>query len=195
MRTRTAVTSDTPAMTLMPASGRALVALADEPARLAAVLQGWRDVDVAEALDALEPDDAAHVVAALPLRLAIGVLDSGVLHDFPGILERLTDRWAGQLLEGVAPVRRAAIFRTLDAAEGARLRAALSPSARLSLDALLAAEDDGMPVVLTGAALGARERGRRRRRRRRARPAIVLGVLLLVAALALTAALAALART
>ena len=162
-------------------AGRALLGLADEPARLMVAVQGRRGIDVAEAIDALETSEAAQVMAALSLPMAVAVLDSGVLHDAAGILARITDRWAGQLLEGMAPMRRAQLFRQVQPAEDARLRAALSPSARLSLDAILA----GASRASDAASQEAQEaiaRARRRRRQRRLRRALLVIALLVVAA-------------
>lgn len=151
----------------------------DETPRLAVAVEGRHAADVAEELDTLDASEAAQVIAALPLPVAIAVLDSGVLHDVSAILERITDRWAGQLLEGVGSVRRAQIFGTLRPSEGSRLRAALSPSARLSLDALARRDAPG----LAQASLEAQDaiaRAHRRRRHRRLRRTLLLVVALVV---------------
>jgi hypothetical protein len=164
---------------------RTLVELADEPARLAAAVQGRHGAEVAEALDALDAGEAARVLAALPLPVAVAAIDSGVLHDVARILERITDRWAGQLLEDISPVRRARIFRVLEAGEARRLRAALSSSARLSLDALLATDigERGWPAQASREAQEAAARSRRRRRHDRVRRALVLLALAIAAAM------------
>lgn len=124
----------TPRTVLAP---RELVALAAEPARLAVAVEGVDGGTMAEALGTLRADDAAHVVAALPVELGTAVLESRAMRDLAAVLERLTDRWAARLLLGVTAPRRAAIFRVLAPRERTRLRAALAPRAREELDLLL----------------------------------------------------------
>ncbi len=98
---------------VVPTTPELLYLVAGDPNELAQAVATARSADVAEALNALPPAGAAQVMAALPFDLAVGVLDEPELQQLAPIFERLNERYAGPLVEAMAPDRRADLFQAL----------------------------------------------------------------------------------
>ena len=94
--------------------------------------------DNVEALNDLDPDEAAAVLTHLPLDRAVEILDQPELDTVPDIFERLPAESAVRLLSGMAADRAADLFRRLLDPQREELLGRLDPETRNSIEQLLA---------------------------------------------------------
>jgi magnesium transporter len=120
------------------ATSELLYLLHQDPAELREALAGMRPADIAEGLRDLPTDAAAKVMAALPFDLAAEVFDEPELaHHRCGMLLRMDDPTAGQLIDAMSSDQQADLFREIPEGERKRLLKVLPESARESLKQLL----------------------------------------------------------
>jgi magnesium transporter len=106
--------------------------------------------DLAESLRALQPDDAAHVVAELPFEVAVALLDEPELEGHRRLVtERLPPDLAARLVGAMSADQRADLFRELAPADRERLLARLDPTTVSSLRYLLAYAPDTAGGIMT----------------------------------------------
>jgi magnesium transporter len=108
-------------------------------------LQSAHDADIAEALNAIDPNGAARVVAALPFELAVRTLNQPQLAHRAEIFEHLPTDRAVALVAAMSADQRTDLFRDLPHRTRARLYPAIDTSTRESLTALL-----GYPPTMAG---------------------------------------------
>jgi magnesium transporter len=108
-------------------------------------LQSAHDADIAEALNAIDPNGAARVLAALPFELAVRTLNQPQLAHRADIFEHLPTDRAVALVAAMSADQRADLFRDLPHSTRARLYPAIDTSTRESLSALL-----GYPPTMAG---------------------------------------------
>ena len=94
-------------------------------------------VDIAEALNLLEPRVAGRALSSLPFGLAVRVLEQPELDRRPEIFQDRPAAEAGPLIRAMSPDQQADLFRELPPGERSRLLALLEPSARTTLNELL----------------------------------------------------------
>src|SRR5690606_17566362 len=94
----------------MTAPPELLYLLAGDPAELAETLSSMHGADVAEALNALRPEAAARVMAALPFDLAVRVFDEPELVDRSEIFEHMDPQTAGPIIEAMSADQQAELF-------------------------------------------------------------------------------------
>jgi magnesium transporter len=120
------------------ATSELLYLLHQDPAELREALAEMRPADIAEGLRDLPTDAAAKVMAALPFDLAVEVFDEPELaHHRCGMLLRMDDPTAGQLIDAMSSDQQADLFREIPEGERKRLLKVLPESARESLKQLL----------------------------------------------------------
>ncbi len=120
------------------ATSELLYLLHQDPAELREALAEMRPADIAEGLRDLPTDAAAKVMAALPFDLAAEVFDEPELaHHRCGMLLRMDDPTAGQLIDAMSSDQQADLFREIPEGERKRLLKVLPESARESLKQLL----------------------------------------------------------
>jgi magnesium transporter len=135
--------------TITPTSPELLYLLSGDPAELAAVTDSLRCADVAEAMNALPAEGAAAVLAALPLDVAVRLVDEPEFLNRGAIFARLDVALANTLIEAMAPDERAALFRALPEHARAQLFKALEPATRTSLERLLAYPPESAGGIMT----------------------------------------------
>ncbi|HEX6535288.1 MAG TPA: magnesium transporter [Gemmatimonadaceae bacterium] len=121
----------------MTASPELLYLLSGDPAELAETLATLRSADVAEALNRLQPDAAARVMAALPFDLAVKVFDEPELERRHEIFHRLDTATAAPIIDAMSADQQADLFRELPDGERGRLLQALDTPTRQALTLLL----------------------------------------------------------
>jgi magnesium transporter len=108
-----------------------------DPAVLAGAMLQQHVADNVEALNRLEPDIGAAVLARLPAERAVEVLDQPELDAAPDLVARLAPDSAGRLLGAMSEDRAADIFRRLADPERSQLLSRLDPGSRASIERLL----------------------------------------------------------
>ncbi len=126
-----------------------LYLLAADPVELAETVAGMRPADLAEATNMLPSDAAAHVVAALPFDLAVGVMDHPQLRHGPEIVQHIEPSLAGELIEAMAADQQADLFQELDRRARERLVTELSPETRRVLSELLRYPPESAGGIMT----------------------------------------------
>ena len=133
----------------VPTTPELLYLVAGDPNELAQAVALARSGDIAESLNALPPEGAAQVMAALPFDVAVSVLDEPELDRLAAIFERLSERYATPLVEAMAPDRRADLFQRLPERERQRFFRALEPETRASIEQLVAYPADTAGGIMT----------------------------------------------
>jgi magnesium transporter len=108
-----------------------------EAAARAAVLTQLNTADAVEQLNALPPNEAAAVLAAMPAAAAVDILEQPELQQAGRIVAALSVETAAALLGQMADDRATDIFHELDEADRARLIWRLGNEARLSIQKLM----------------------------------------------------------
>ena len=109
-----------------------------DPALIAAELAAKKyPADIVEALNQLEPQDAAAAVALLPAERAVEIFEEQELNDPAGLITALTEDRAKAVLNGLSADRATDIFQQLLPADRARLLALLAPENRGPIESLL----------------------------------------------------------
>jgi magnesium transporter len=121
----------------MTATPELLYLLAGDPVEFAQIAAGMQVADMAEAVNALSPEAAARVLAALPFDLAVEVLDDPELEHRVELIEALSPHVAGPLINGMSADQQAELFRELPERERSRLLPALDHATRGALEVLL----------------------------------------------------------
>lgn len=120
-----------------PPSPELLYLLAGDDEDFLAACENLRPPDVAEAVNQLPLRGAARVVAALPFKLGVGLLDEPELERRADIFELLDEKTAVPLIEAISPDQQVELFRSLKAGDRARLFHVLDPQTRNALKLLL----------------------------------------------------------
>ena len=121
----------------MTATPELLYLLTGDPVEFAQVAAGMQAADMADALNALTPEAAARVLAALPFDLAVQVLDEPGLEHRVTLIEAMSPATAGPLIDGMSADQQAELFRELSERERGRLLPALDQQTRRALEVLL----------------------------------------------------------
>lgn len=109
-----------------------------DPALIAAELAAKKyPADIVEALNQLEPQDAAAAVALLPAERAVEIFEEQELNDPAGLITALTEDQAKAVLNGLSADRATDIFQQLPAADRTRLLSLLAPENRGPIESLL----------------------------------------------------------
>ena len=108
-----------------------------DPAVMADALLRQYVADNVDALNRLEPQTGAAVLARLPAERAVEILDQPELHSAPELVGLLEPEQAGRLLGAMAADRAADIFRRLNDPVRSQLLARLDPDTRASIERLL----------------------------------------------------------
>jgi magnesium transporter len=120
-----------------------------DPAVMAASMLGQHVADNVDALDRLEPDVGAAVLARLPQERAVEVLDQPELDFAPDIVTQLQPEQAGRLLGAMAADRAADIFHRLDEPARSQLLDRLDPDSRASIQRLLVYPENTAGSLMT----------------------------------------------
>jgi magnesium transporter len=113
------------------------IAETTDPAVLADTLLRQHVADNVEALNHLDPQAGAAVLARLPADRAVEILDQPELEFAPELVSLLPLEQAGHLLAATAADRAADIFRRLNEPARSQLLARLDPDTRASIERLL----------------------------------------------------------
>ena len=116
----------------------ALTKLPDAPLDCAKILVQFRAADAAEALNCIDTEAAARVLAAMPVEAAVPIFNEPHLDEPEKLIELLPIEQAVAILKELYPDCRANIFRKLSPGARERLAARLDPSMREALEKLLA---------------------------------------------------------
>ena len=116
----------------------ALTKLPDAPLDCAKILVQFRAADAAEALNRIDTEAAARVLAAMPVEAAVPIFNEPHLDEPEKLIELLPIEQAVAILKELYPDCRANIFRKLSPGARERLAARLDPSMREALEKLLA---------------------------------------------------------
>ena len=116
----------------------ALTKLPDAPLDCAKILVQYRPADAAEALNRIDTEAAARVLAAMPVEAAVSIFNEPHLDEPEKLIELLPIEQAVAILKELYPDCRANIFRKLSPGARERLAARLDPSMREALEKLLA---------------------------------------------------------
>ena len=116
----------------------ALTNLPDAPLDCANILVQFRAADAAEALNRIDTEAAARVLAAMPVEAAVPIFNEPHLDEPEKLIELLPIEQAVAILKELYPDCRANIFRKLSPGARERLAARLDPSMREALEKLLA---------------------------------------------------------
>ncbi len=114
-----------------------LFLLVGDPPALAEAVAPMRGGDVAEALNAMSPESAAKVIAALPFDVAVEVLNEPDLEHRHTIVEGMERGSAAALVSSLSPDRRADLLRDLPAAKRAAVLSTIEQPLRGELEELL----------------------------------------------------------
>lgn len=93
--------------------------------------------DIVEALNQYEPEEAAAVLALLPIERTVEIFDEQELNDPAGLITALPEGCARAVLNGLSADRATDIFQQLPVADRTRLLALLSPENRGPIEDLL----------------------------------------------------------
>jgi magnesium transporter len=117
--------STTPGVTRYPASIAARLAVKKHPA------------DIVEALNQYEPEEAAAILAELPIERAVEIFDEQELNDPASLITALPENCAKTVLNGLSADRATDIVQQLPAPDRTRLLALLAPENRGPIESLL----------------------------------------------------------
>jgi len=93
--------------------------------------------DIVEALNRLEPQDAASVLARLPAERAVELFEEQELDDPAGLITEIPEEQAKAVLNGLSADRATDIFQQLPPANRTRLLSLLAPENRGPIESLL----------------------------------------------------------
>lgn len=93
--------------------------------------------DIVEALNRLEPHEAASVLARLPAERAVELFEEQELNDPAGLITEIPEEQAKAVLNGLSADRATDIFQQLPPADRIRLLLLLSPDNRAPIESLL----------------------------------------------------------
>jgi magnesium transporter len=114
-----------------------------------AKLLRMRAADVAEALNRLEPEEAAAAVAALPFDLAVRLLDIPEFDQYHAVFPFFSNEKAKAFLDAMSADRRADVMRSIRPAQSKRLLGLLDPDVQQSLSVLLQYAPDSAGGIMT----------------------------------------------
>jgi Mg/Co/Ni transporter MgtE len=120
-----------------PVDPERLLSAADNAVELESALGTMRDADVAEALDALPPASAAHVLAALSASFGARLLSSGMLRRPASLVPFLSARFLAPRVDAMEPAARVSLLSSLAAHDRERLSPLLSTQTRTDLSRVL----------------------------------------------------------
>jgi len=132
-----------------PPTPELLYLLSADPAELAEVVAPMRGVDVAEALNRMDTDGAARVLANLPFDLAVEVLDEPELDRRHEIVEHMERGVAGALVGSMAPDRRADLLRELPPKKRRAVLSRIDEPERVQLEEILGYPDHTAGAIMT----------------------------------------------
>ncbi len=133
-----------------PASSSLIELLRRDRPAFEALVASSPPADLAEALRALTPEDAARVVSAFPFEVAVDVLDEPELEGHRRlVMERLPPDLAAGLIAGMSADQQAELFRELAPADRQPLLDRLDPTTRDTLSVLLAYSPDTAGGIMT----------------------------------------------
>jgi magnesium transporter len=112
-------------------------------------LAAMRPADAVEALNELDPTDAAHMLVDMDFRAAVTILEQAGLEQAPAIIAAMPQAKAVPLLAEIAADRRADIFRKLDRRDAATLLMLLPAEAHGELETLLSYEPNTAGGIMT----------------------------------------------
>lgn len=116
---------------------RELADLVESPHELEVALSDLRPVEIAEAINALDEDEAIRVLSELPFDVAVQVLDEPELEYAPEWFHRIAPATAVRLIEAMSSDQQAHLFRNLEEPDRSKLLHALDPKSRAAISALL----------------------------------------------------------
>jgi magnesium transporter len=109
-----------------------------DPAAIAAQLAAKKyAADIVEALNQLDPQDAASVLARLPAERAVELFEEQELNDPAGLITQIPEEQAKAVLNGLSADRATDIFQQLPPADRTRLLSLLAPENRGPIESLL----------------------------------------------------------
>ena len=120
-----------------PPSPELLYLLAGDDEDFLAACENLLPADAADALNKLPVPAAARVVAALPFRLAVQLLDEPELERREDIFELLDQKTAVPLIEALSPDQQVELFRSLKKSDRVRLFHVLHAPTQNALELLL----------------------------------------------------------
>lgn len=126
-----------------------LYLLSADPAELAETVAPLRGADIAEALNHLDPEGAARVVANLPFDLAVEVLDEPELDQRHQIVEHLERGVAAALVGSMAPDRRADLLRELPPKKRKAVLSRIDEPERAVLEQILGYPEHTAGAIMT----------------------------------------------
>ena len=106
-------------------------------------------VDIAEALNLLDPRVAARALCSLPFDLAVRVLEQPEFERRAALFEDLPAEDAVLLIRAMSPDQQADLFRELPPADCSRLLALIDPPMRTTLEQLLSYPHDTAGGIMT----------------------------------------------
>src|SRR5690349_1717748 len=133
----------------MTATPELLYLLTGDPVEFAQIAAGMQAADMADALNALSPEAASRVLAALPFDLAVQVLDEPELEHRVELIQAMSPQVAGPLINGMSSDQQAEVFRELPERERSRLLPALDHATRGALEVLLRYPPDTAGGIMT----------------------------------------------
>jgi magnesium transporter len=119
------------------------------PLALASQYQNGHVADIVEALNALTPEQATAIIAALPQPRAFEIMDQPDLDHVADIIETLPVHKAAELLAGMSADRAAAAMRDCNEDDRARLFASLDTETKAALHRLLAYPETSAGGIMT----------------------------------------------
>ncbi len=109
-----------------------------DPAAIAAQLAAKKyAADIVEALNQLEPQDAASVLGRLPAERAVELFEEQELNDQAGLITQIPEEQAKAVLNGLSADRATDIFQQLPPVDRTRLLSLLAPENRGPIESLL----------------------------------------------------------
>ncbi len=109
-----------------------------DPAAIAAQLAAKKyAADIVEALNQLEPQDAASVLGRLPAERAVELFEEQELNDPAGLITQIPEEQAKAVLNGLSADRATDIFQQLPPVDRTRLLSLLAPENRGPIESLL----------------------------------------------------------
>ena len=116
---------------------------------IAGSLVGARGADIADVLDAYDPDQAAAIIERLPIAEAVKALDQPSIDDAEAIVALLPRGLAVRVLDAMSSDRTVALFRSM--AEPARtdLLAGVTPDLRATIERLLRYPEETVGSIMT----------------------------------------------
>jgi len=120
-----------------------------DAAVLAQSFAGERPADIADALDALDGEEAAAIVAHLPPELAVDALEQSGIDGADEIIALLPRAHGATLLDAMSADRAADMFRAMEEPACSELLALVQPDVRKTVEGLLAYPESSVGAYMT----------------------------------------------